>query len=294
MQDFIDTKEIPILWINLERATRRRARMTWALQNGGWEACRCKAVDANDISQRLLAVPNPFAVGTPLPGLYLREEAEANRRTNRAELACLASWKRLLIKAKGIGTSSGWVLLMEDDVGASLATPEDWAHSLIDLIEFCPQNTLAIQLAPISSIVREKLVKHWHQSQGRCLAISKECVRAHGNGAVLLQKQAIDLLLDPFINFTNRWAKNWHPLMHPWHIRPVADKWMYGSLPPGTCQVATYPHFCLEAEDSTLHNDHVESFHKPSRETTLNIWKHNGRLKLIESQQIWDSICQLV
>ena len=37
------------------------------------------------------------------------------------------------------------------------------------------------------------------QSNGRCLAIPKEMVRSHGNGAVLLHKKAIKKLIDPFI-----------------------------------------------------------------------------------------------
>ena len=31
---------------------KRRARMTWAIQNGGWKAYRCRAIDAEDINQR--------------------------------------------------------------------------------------------------------------------------------------------------------------------------------------------------------------------------------------------------
>ena len=49
---------------------------------------------------------------------------------------------------------------MEDDLGACLAAPDDWAHSLNELIEFCPRQTLAIQLAPISSTVREGLAEN--------------------------------------------------------------------------------------------------------------------------------------
>ncbi len=290
MKAFFDTNDIPILWINLERAKKRRARMSWALQTGGWKAYRCKAIDAEDLNQRLLPLPNPFSVGTLLPGLYRCAEAMPNRRTTRPELACLASWRRLLLKASRIKSSSNWFLLMEDDLGASLAAPDAWAHSLNDLIEFCPKQTLAIQLAPISSTVREELARKWHESQGKCLAIKKEFVKSHGNGAVLLHKRALDLLLDPLVVFTNRFKKNWHLLVHPWGIRPVADKWIYGSLPPGSCQVATYPHFCLEAQDSTLHVDHVEAFHKPSRKVTIDIWKEDNRLKLIESQEMWDKI----
>ena len=46
---------------------------------------------------------------------------------------------------------------MEDDVGACLATPDSWAHSLLDLIDFCPKGTVLIQLAPISADVRHSL-----------------------------------------------------------------------------------------------------------------------------------------
>ena len=286
----LDTEQIPLLWINLNRAKKRCARMDWALQQGGWEAQRLNAIDATDRRQRLLPLPNLFHAGAQLPGLYLSEEAQPKRLTTRAELACLASWKRALVQAKKMDSPSGWVLLMEDDLGASLAAPEAWAHSLVDLIEFCPEQTLAIQLAPISATVRQQLAVKWQKSQGRCLAVSKETVRSHGNGAVLLNQRALNLLIDPLLWLSNSWKNNWHPLMHPWRIRPVADKWIYGALPPGSCQVATYPHFCLEAEDSALHLEHVNAYHKPSRDITLCIWKRDNRQKLLECQQSWDKI----
>ena len=286
----IDTEQIPIVWINLERATNRRARMNWALKKGGWNAHRLQGVDATDKSQRLIPMPNLMKPGSSYPGLYKSEEVEPERKTSRGELACLASWKRLVCLARTVKSQSGWFLLMEDDVGASLAATSEWAHTLQDLIQYCPRKTLAIQLAPISAIVRENLAIKWRQSNGRCLAIPKEMVRSHGNGAVLLHKKAIKKLIDPFICISNKYKRNWHPLLHQWRIRPVADKWIYGALPTGSCQVATYPHFCLEARDSTLHSEHVKNFHKPSREITLKIWKEDQRLGLINAQHTWDAI----
>ena len=91
----MDTKDIPLFWINLKRAKKRRARMDWAIKQGGWEAYRFNAIDSNDMHQRLLALPNPFRAGTPLPGLYLMEEAKPKQPTKRSELACLAGWKAL-------------------------------------------------------------------------------------------------------------------------------------------------------------------------------------------------------
>ena len=132
---------------------------------------------------------------------------------------------------------------MEDDLGASLAAPDDWAHSLVELIDFCPRQTLAIQLAPISAKVREYLANHWDKSQKKCLAISKEEIRSHGNGAVLLNSKAIEILGDPLFAHIKTYKRNWHPMLHPWRIRPLADKWLYGALPRGSCQVATYPFF---------------------------------------------------
>ena len=285
-----DNEQIPLLWINLNRSTKRRARMEWALKNGGWKSHRFIAIDAEDKNQHFLALPNLLKGGTRLPGLYRIDEAKKRRLTSRSELACLASWKHLLLSAEKVTTPSDWLLLMEDDLGASLAKPEAWAHSLLELIEYCPRQTLAIQLAPISATVRHQLAADWQKSQGKCLAVAKEGVRSHGNGAILIHKRALNLLIDPLLLISNFCKKNWHTMLHPWRIRPVADKWFYGTLPPGSCQVATYPHFCLDAEDSTLHDEHVEAFHKPSRNITMNIWRDHNRMRLIEAQQTWDSI----
>ena len=203
-----DPASIPLLWINLDTAKRRRARMNWAINQGGWKASRFSAIDAADRRQRLLAIPNPLRPGIPLPGLYRSEEGDSMRITCRHELACLASWKHLLIKAKKTETPSGWFLLMEDDVGASLATPDSWAHSLLDLIDFCPKGTVLIQLAPISADVRHRLANLWFKSHGSCLSVSKETIRSHGNGAVLLNKEGIDRLIDRLLLVINRLKRN--------------------------------------------------------------------------------------
>ena len=290
MVDSLDTKQIPILWINLDRATRRRARMQWALRNGGWISKRFRALDAFDKHHHFLALPNLFKAGTHLPGVYRSEEALPNRKTSRAELACMASWKHLLCIADSVISPSGWVLLMEDDLGSSLAKPKAWVHSLLDLIDFCPSQTLAIQLAPISANVRQHLAEEWKLSHGTCLAVPKEQVRSHGNGALLINKRALSILKDPFIIVSQLLSTNWHPMMYPWKLRPVADKWLYAALPSGSCQVATYPHFCLDAEDSQLHIAHVNDFHKPSRETTINIWKRDHRFDLLSALNAWDNI----
>jgi len=285
-----DAAAIPLLWINLDRAPRRRARMEWAIREGGWQTQRLSAIDAQDSYQRLLPIANPLRPGTPLPGLRRSAEPTPWRRTSRPELACLASWKQLLLLAEATTSKSGWVLLMEDDLGASLAAPNAWAHNLLQLIKSCPTKTLAIQLAPISAQARRELHHHWLASQGQCLSLPKEHVRSHGNGAVLVRQEAIPRLIHPLERrVSRRWA-HWHPLIHPWWIRPVADKWLYGALPLGSCRVATYPHFCLEAEDSSLHSEHVDSYHLPSRRATLETWHLDNRKALLAAQQHWDTI----
>ena len=54
-----DPQCIPLLWINLDRAILRRTRMEW-LSEGGWDSYRFSAVDAEDPSQVLFAIPNFF------------------------------------------------------------------------------------------------------------------------------------------------------------------------------------------------------------------------------------------
>ena len=48
----IDPEQIPVLWINLNRHKKRRARMNWALKSGGWKSHRLSAIDAADSDQK--------------------------------------------------------------------------------------------------------------------------------------------------------------------------------------------------------------------------------------------------
>ncbi len=282
----------PLLWINLARATRRRARMEWAIHQGGWRAERFEAIDAADPQEQLWPLANPLQRGQSLPGLHRWQEAAPCRPTARSELACLASWQRLMLRAEAIcnATGSPWILLMEDDLGSSLAVPQHWPLQWHQLTASAPPGTLAIQLAPISAHARQELHRHWQASGGRCLSRAKHQVRSHGNGAVLLHRQALARLIPGLARLAARWRPRWHPLVHPWAIRPVADKWLYGSLPPGSCQVLTYPLFCLEAAESSLHSDHVQAYHQPSRAATLELWQADGQQGLLGALARWDAI----
>ena len=71
-------------------------------------------------------------------------------------------------------------LIMEDDLGASLAEPNAWRHSLIELIKYCPMHTLVIQLAPISATVRSQLAQKWEQTKGNAWRLKKKKYEAMG------------------------------------------------------------------------------------------------------------------
>ena len=70
----------------------------------------------------------------------------------------------------------------------------------------------------------------------------------------------------------------------------ATDKWLYAMLPRGSVYVSCYPLFCLDAADSDLHPDHVDRFHRASREATLSIWQSDGLHALVEAQRRWDEI----
>ena len=298
LTESIIERSIPIFWINLRRADRLRRCMEWSLAAGKWNHKRFEAIDAKDAKQQFIAFPSILKAASKFPGGNRYSESTPWRRTNRSELACLASWQHIIIHASepDINSGSSYFLFMEDDVGSSLAAPDAWPVKLTDLIteankrsEECQVPWTLIQLAPISSKVRIELHGLWEKSEGRTLLVPKENIRSHGNGAVLLHRRAFQYLVNPYRNLMKRFHHT-HILLHPWAIRPVADKWIYASVPQKSVYVVTYPLFCLEAKHSELHQDHVGSFHQLSRSVTLEIWESDRAGSLIEAYHLWEKI----
>ena len=283
-------KQYPVFWINLQRERKRRRRMQAALRQGGWNHVRWNGIDGRNPNHRFWAWQRPWQRAAVLPGVQRHEEAKPQRRTNRMELACLCSWQRLIESLDQQHSPSGWFLLLEDDVGSSLAVPEHWPYSLNDIVEQAGEKALAIQLAPINAGVRRTLYERWQSSNGQALVVPKANVRSHGNGAVLLHRNAVPLLRRRIGRWLEQWIPQLHLLGHPRNVRPVADKWLYASLPPGSCWVSTFPLFCLEAETSSLHQDHVTSFHQASRHVTLQLWSEGRHQELLKAAQGWKKL----
>ena len=290
---------IPLLWINLRRHERRRRRMAWALNEGGWWHERIEAVDAQDPSHCLLPFANPLQAGNDLPGIQRSSEADPSRRVLRGELACMASWLHALCRGEQLLRERGLthLLILEDDSGASLACPELWPFSLPQLIEDLDQRSAShgmpwgvVQLLATSQKAQRLLLDRWRSSAGTEFACARGLVRSGGTGAVLLHRRALPWLLNSLQRWL--WRLGWplHLLVHPRGVRPVADKWLYGSLPAAAVWVVAYPLFCLDACDSAIHPDHIVAYHLPSRSLTLQTWVDDGRLRLLEAQQQWDAI----
>lgn len=290
---------IPVLWINLGRAKRLKKCMEWALAEGKWANHRFDAIDANQPSHRFVALPGMHKTGSIFPGALRKGEPNPSQKTNRPELACLASWQYAVNKAFALMAryNCRHVLIMEDDVGSSLAVPGSWPFGLTELTAAADRLAQKrgipwslLQLAPINANARNSLRKKWKKNDPESWLAPKEEIRSHGNGAVLVNKNAIDYLtvnLNPKIS---KLLPNFHFLPYPRKIRPVADKWIYASVPQGSVYVLTYPLFCLEARYSGLHHEHVENFHLPSREVTLQIWKADGYSRLLEAYEKWKQI----
>ncbi len=266
--------------------------MEYALREGGWiNNYRFDAIDGSDPKNKFIPLEKFWHKGTSFPGAFIYDEDIPNRITNRGELACLCSWQMLVESLENYDSSCGWFLLMEDDVGSSLATVHNWPVCLNEIIENVPEDALAIQMAPINGNLRSKLHHEWKESRGRTLVVPKNCVKSHGNGAVLLNQSAIPFLKRRLGRIIEKILTNFHFLTHPYKIRPVADKWLYASLPENTCWVSTFPLFCLEAETSSLHQKHINTYHLASREATLQIWREENYTELIEAYRQWKSIC---
>lgn len=280
-------QDFPLFWINLNRDIDRRTKMELALAKGQWSAKRWPATDGMNKANVFASYQRPWQKSSAFPGLLRTMEAESSRCTTRMELACLTSWQMLIENLLTKETRSGWYLLMEDDLGSSLSVPNHWPFTLNELVEQANDNVLAIQMAPINGRVRHELYGLWKSSRGDQLLVPKTTVRSHGNGALLLNQKAIPLLSRRLGRWIERLMPNIHLLGHPRDVRPVADKWLYASLPLDSCWVSTFPIFCLEARTSSLHQEHVHTFHQASRRVTLDLWNSGGHQALIDAEKDW-------
>ena len=186
-------------------------------------------------------------------------------------------------------------LITEDDVGASLAVVEHWPFSLAALLEqlqgasqLQQQPWTLLQLAPVSSSARSKLNEIWVASEGRQLIWPRQAMASGGNGAVLVHRRAVERLTGGLQKLLRQLTRSDHLIVHPWGVRPVADKWIYGSVPANSVYLCTFPLFCLDAGRSSIHQDHVNAYHAPSKAITLEIWKQHGMHNLLNAQEQWD------
>ncbi|MCB4378642.1 glycosyltransferase family 25 protein [Synechococcus sp. MU1650] len=283
-------KNYPVFYINLDKDVRRKKRMEFALKFGGWQFTRWRATDAGDSHEKLFSFERFWQKPSEFPGSFKYNEADPIRKTTKSELGCLCSWQRLIEHLQYTKLSHDWFLLMEDDVGSSLAVPDHWPFNLNDLIDQAGKDSLAIQMAPINGKIRRELYQLWLNSKKHKLLMPKSQVRSHGNGAILINRNALPLLSRRMGRWIESYLPNIHVLGHPRKVRPVADKWLYASLPIDKCWVTTFPLFVLEAETSSLHHDHVNSFHRASRQATLEIWKSNGYSQLLQADAQWRNI----
>ncbi len=255
-----------------------------------WKSHRWEATDGQLFSEKFIPIPRPWQSSQGLPELTRKVENDPNRRTNRMELACLSSWQLLIESLAEQYSPSNWFLLMEDDVGSSLAVPDHWPYRLTDVINQAGESALAIQLSPINGYKRRELYEYWKEDKRRNLVLPKSKVRSHGNGALLLHRDATRLLARKIGRWIEYIFPSFHILGHPRNVRPVADKWLYASLPKNSCWVSTFPIFCLEAQSSSLHKSHVKTFHNASKLMTLEIWKEGGHSQLIKAFHEWNEI----
>lgn len=283
--------QFPLFWINLDTCERRRRKMLFALTEGGWEDTkRWIATDAKVKNNYFITYPRIWQKSSDFSDLLLQSEVNKDRITSRSELACFTSWQLLIEHLNRIPSDMEWFLLMEDDVGSSLAVADVWPVNLNALIDQAGSKALVIQLAPINGNVRKQLYEIWNKSNQQCLVVPKSDFRSHGNGAVLVNRNALPILKRHIGRYINHLFSNLFLLGHPQNIRPVADKWLYASLKPEQCFIATFPIFCLEAIDSSINQNHVNSYHYASRKQTLEIWRKGNYKHLINAYEMWSKI----
>lgn len=289
----------PVLWINLDRETQRAQRMHWALDAGQWEHERMPAIDGGCDNLWISSIPVPWRKGNRLPGIQRHQEITPARATSRAELACTASWLKALVRARSLMAAEGLeaIVIAEDDVGASFAVVDHWPFSTDELLDQLNRESKQqgtpwglVQLAPINCKSRRHLHQIWLNSKGRQLIWPRTSMASGGAGAVLVHRRAVNQFVGAAQRLINWLARPHQLLLRPAGVRAVADKWLYGSVPEASVYLLTFPLFCLDAKNSSIHEEHVLAYHEPSKALTLDLWQRHGHQILLQAQQHWDAL----
>ena len=77
-----DAEQIPLLWINLNRASKRRDCMNWALNKGGWVARRFSAIDGEQ-SKEFFFTNSQFPQKWNTPPRVVSQGRNGVRQKNR-------------------------------------------------------------------------------------------------------------------------------------------------------------------------------------------------------------------
>ena len=260
--------------------------MEYSLENGQWEnSYRFNAIDKNDSNNKFC--PIVYGVSSQakyLPGVSRFDERTPFRVSTRSELACHTSWMTVInrIFFDPSFHHENWYLICEDDVSSSFLVPNSWPFKFIDIIkeaESCGSEI--IQMCPINGKTRQFLFSNYYSKN--VLLAPKSKIRSHGNGVMLIRGSGIARIsiYSPYkVKFlTNKF----YFLKHPFNVRPVADKAIYANIPIHRIHVLTFPLFCLESIDSTVHQEHTSLFHASSANKTIDIWKKYGFNDLVEA-----------
>jgi GR25 family glycosyltransferase involved in LPS biosynthesis len=168
-------KDIPIFWINLERADKRRNKMNEYFKKYNLEAERIEAIDGNNIDLE-----------------EYKKNYNVNEKMSKYEVACALSHLKAIQTSYDKGLD--YALILEDDITFDYFDYKQ--NSLLFLLEeLNKENGECIQLC---NVVTKKYFSNFANSK-------KLLIKSNLAGALsyLITKEGMKKVLDNFINTKN-------------------------------------------------------------------------------------------
>lgn len=238
----------PIFWINLDKCTERKEYMEQLFNDYHLNHARIPAYDGENYTD-----------------FCIIDKKNIDTKEQKGEIGCLCSHLKALetFVSSDPSVFGEYALICEDDL--SFEYLPYWQKSFWEYINSAPPDFSIIQLSltyAYQYMIRNKQLLE-RQSVHQ---LKKHEPYMYGAVIYLITRHAATILLQKVKKQGNKYD------LTALHSDPISDCFIYNNME----NVYTFPLFTTNTTfNSSIHSEHIERIHIPSKNIITEIWKEN-------------------